>query len=299
MRIESVMRHLPFSLASDMTFRTFARRSARSCVLLTSFLPSVIGAQGAVTRDTTASHNHTRLFTAGDAALGAGLVGLTIAMFPLDKSIARHLAHDTLQKGFIDHGATAFELISVPGVLLLAPATYVYGRYVHNTSAEDLGLHSTEAIVLATGLAELTKGLAGRSRPHVTNDSTPNDFAFGKGFGGEDRSAFPSAHAAVAFAAAASVTSELAHLWPGHTALVAPVLYGGATLVGVSRMYHDKHWASDVALGAGIGIFSGLKVVRYAHDHPDNYVDRVLLHASVAPAASGRTAIGLSFPASL
>ena len=88
----------------------------------------------------------------------------------------------------------------------------------------------------------------------MTNDSTPNDFSFGKGFAGEDRSAFPSAHTAVAFAAAASVASELAHLWPGHTALVAPVLYGGATLVGVSRMYHDKHWASDIALGAAIGI---------------------------------------------
>jgi membrane-associated phospholipid phosphatase len=100
----------------------------------------------------------------------------------------------------------------------------------------------------------------------------------------------------VAFAAAASVTSEVAHLWPGHTALVAPVLYGGATLVGVGRMYHDKHWASDVALGAGIGIFSGLKVVRYAHDHPDNYFDRMLLHASIAPDAHGRTALGLTIP---
>jgi hypothetical protein len=61
-------------------------------------------------------------------------------------------------------------------------------------------------------------------------------------------------------------------------------------------MYHDKHWASDVALGAGIGIFSGLKVVRFAHDHPDNYFDRLLLHASVAPDAHGRTAFGLTFP---
>ena len=173
---------------------------------------------------------------------------------------------------------------------------YLYGRYGNNAAAEDLGLHSTEAVVLATGITGVLKGLIGRSRPYVTRDSNPNDFSFGRGFAGEDRSSFPSAHTAVAFAAAASVASELAHLWPGHTALVAPVLYGGATLVGVGRMYHDKHWASDVALGAGIGIFSGLKVVRYAHDHPDNYFDRLLLHASVTPDAMGRPAFGLTFP---
>ena len=267
-------------------------------MLFTSLLSAVGGAQLAPLRDTVDTRQAARLFTADDAVFAVGLTGALVAMLPYDRSIARRLQHDTLQKGVVDHGATAFELVSVPGVLILAPATYLYGRYVHNNAAQDLGLHSTEAIVLATGVAELTKGLFGRSRPYVTSDSNSSDFAFGKGFGGEDRSAFPSAHTAVAFAAAASVTSELAHLWPGHTALVAPVLYGGATLVGVSRMYHDKHWASDIVLGAGIGIFSGLKVVRYAHDHPDNYVDRMLLHASVAPDANGRTTFGMTFPTS-
>jgi membrane-associated phospholipid phosphatase len=275
---------------------TRSRRHAFAAFLSAALMPMAVGAQMSSAPDTAHHANHARLFTAGDAALAAGFAGLTVAMFPLDKSIARHLQHDTLQKGFVDKGATAFELLSVPGAYVIGPAIYLYGRYGHNAAAQDLGLHSTEAIVLATGITGVMKGLLGRSRPYVTNDSLPNDFSFGKGFTGEDRSSFPSAHTAVAFAAAASVTSELAHLWPGHTALVAPVLYGGATLVGVGRMYHDKHWASDVALGAGIGIFSGLKVVRFAHDHPDNYFDRLLLHASVAPDAHGRTAFGLTFP---
>ena len=274
------------------------RRSILSTLLLASVSPLAIGAQMSPAPDSAHTPNHAQLFTAGDAALAAGFAGLTVAMFPLDKSIARRLQHDTLQKGFVDHGATAFELLSVPGAYILGPAVYLYGRYGHHAAAEDLGLHSTEAIVLATGITGVAKGLLGRSRPYVTKDSMPNDFSFGKGFTGEDRSSFPSAHTAVAFAAASSVTSELAHLWPGHTALVAPVLYGGATLVGVGRMYHDKHWASDVALGAAIGIFSGLKVVRYAHDHRDNYFDRMLLHASVTPDANGPTSLGLTFPLS-
>ena len=270
---------------------------ARLALLVACILPSrALTAQVAAVRDSAESHNHARLFTAGDAALAAAFAGLTVAMFPLDKTIALRLEHDTLAKGFVDRGASAFELLSVPGAYLIAPAVYLFGRYAHHPGAEDLGLHSTEAVLLATGLTGVLKGALGRSRPYVTRDSNPRDFSFGKGFTGEDRSSFPSAHTAVAFAAASSVTSELSHLWPGHTAIVAPILYGGATLVGVGRMYHDKHWASDVALGAGIGIFSGLKVVRYAHDHPDNYFDRMLLHASVAPGGNGGTAVAFTFP---
>ena len=44
-------------------------------------------------------------------------------------------------------------------------------------------------------------------------------------------------------------------------------MYGGATLVGLSRMYNNAHWASDVTLGAAIGTFSGIKVVRFNHSH--------------------------------
>lgn len=278
--------------------------SRRHTTLITSIALSIaftlpapaLEAQATGAQDTTALHDRATLFTIKDAALAAGFAGLTVAMFPLDKSITQRLQHDTIAMGYVDRGATTFELLSVPGAYIIGPAIYVYGRYAHHAGAQDLGLHSTEAVILATGITGVLKGVLGRSRPYVTGDTKPNDFSFGKGFVGEDRASFPSAHTAIAFAAASSVTSELAHLWPGHTTIVAPVLYGGATLVGVGRMYHNKHWASDVALGAGLGIFSGLKVVRFAHDHPNNYFDRILLHASVAPDGNGGTAIALTFP---
>jgi hypothetical protein len=75
-------------------------------------------------------------------------------------------------------------------------------------------------------------------------------------------------------------------------------MYGGATLVGLSRMYHNKHWASDVVLGAGIGTFSGLKVVRYSHAHPDNFIDRVILKTSIAPDGHGGGALAWTVPLS-
>ncbi|HVD59760.1 MAG TPA: hypothetical protein VNC11_02740 [Gemmatimonadaceae bacterium] len=59
-------------------------------------------------------------------------------------------------------------------------------------------------------------------------------------------------------------------------------------------MYHDKHWASDVALGGAVGTFTGLKVVRYSHNHPDNRIDRRFLGFTVGPSECGGEMAGVS-----
>jgi membrane-associated phospholipid phosphatase len=152
-------------------------------------------------------------------------------------------------------------------------------------------------VLVANGVTGFLKGTLGRARPFVSNDTNPRDFRFGGGFSSSDRQSFPSGHTTTAFAAAAAVTSEIRRLHPKATPYVATVMYGGATLVGLSRMYHNKHWASDVALGAAIGTFSGLKVVRYSHAHPDNKIDRVMLHAVIAPDGHGGGYLGFALPA--
>ncbi len=68
--------------------------------------------------------------------------------------------------------------------------------------------------------------------------------------------------------------------------------YGGATVSGLSRMYNNAHWASDVVLGAGIGTLSGIMAVRWNELHPNNWFDRTLLHVSVMPAAGGGMDVG-------
>jgi membrane-associated phospholipid phosphatase len=55
------------------------------------------------------------------------------------------------------------------------------------------------------------------------------------------------------------------------------VFYGGAALMGLSRMYNNQHWASDVMAGAAIGTLIGIKVVKYTHSHPGNRIDRELI----------------------
>jgi membrane-associated phospholipid phosphatase len=252
------------------------------------------------TRDTMTTDTTRKLqtlFTYRDAALAAGFVGLTVAMLPADRSIAQRLENENSKTNqFFDKSATGLELISTPGAYIVGPALYAFGRFTHHPDIEDLGWHGTEAVVLATGVTGLLKGVLGRSRPYVSADTNPRDFKFGKGFSGEDRASFPSGHTTVAFAAASSVTSEAQRIWPGHTWIVAPVMYGGATLVGLSRMYHNKHWASDVVLGAAVGTFSGIKVVRYSHAHPDNFIDRVLLKTSIAPDGHGGGVVAWTVP---
>ena len=250
-----------------------------------------------VPRDTAHAERRQTLFTYRDAILAAGFAGLTVAMFPLDKNIARQIRQDSTFNGFTQNSAVGFETISSPGAYVIGGSLYVIGRITKKPDLADFGWHGTEAVLVANGLTGFLKGTLGRARPFVSNDTNPRDFRFGRGFSSSDRQSFPSGHTSTAFAAAAAVTSEVRRLHPKALPFVAPVMYGGATLVGLSRMYHNKHWASDVALGAAIGTFSGLKVVRYSHAHPDNKIDRVMLHAVVAPDGRGGGYLGFALPA--
>jgi len=70
-------------------------------------------------------------------------------------------------------------------------------------------------------------------------------------------------------------------------------MYGGAAAVGVSRMYNNRHWASDVILGAALGTFAGTKVVRYHATHPGNRIDKWLINASFSPSNPGQLSLSI------
>lgn len=241
------------------------------------------------------------LFSVRDAYIAAGFAVATVALFPADKRIAIRLQDSTTQANrFAHHAATGLELIASPGAYVIGGGMYAVGRLAHIPRATDLGLHGIEAVLMADVITGLLKGTAGRARPFLVGDTLPRAFKFGRGFTKEGYTSFPSGHTTTAFAAAAAVTSETSHWWPRSTILIAPVMYGGASLVGLSRMYHNKHWASDVVLGAGIGTFSGIKVVRYNHDHPGNRIDRFFRSVEVGPdAASGGARLSWTMPLSL
>ncbi len=171
---------------------------------------------------------------------------------------------------------------------------YGVGRLTKNRTIADIALHSTESVVLASVASQLIRGPLGRSRPYVTHDSDQYDFkAFG-GFRSFDNRAFPSIHMSSSMAVATVLAMESHYRHPGATRIVAPLLYGAALIPGLARIDLNQHWASDIASGAFMGIFSAYKVVSYSHAHPDNRFDRMLLMASVMPAENGRWIVSVS-----
>jgi membrane-associated phospholipid phosphatase len=237
------------------------------------------------------------LFKKRDALMALGFAIGTVAFFPLDRRAAAELQDSSTQANrFFKNASTGVELIASPGAYVIGGGLYIVGRLGHYERVADLGWHGTEAVLVAEGVTSILKGTLGRARPFVTADTNPADFRFGAGFGNGNRSSFPSGHTTTAFAAAAAVTAETGRWWPKSTKIVGPVMYGGATLVGLSRMYHNRHWGSDVVLGAAIGTFSGQKVVQYSHKHPHNLFDRVMLGTKVVPTADGGMEMRVSIP---
>lgn len=232
------------------------------------------------------------LFTYRDAVLAASIVATTILVRPADQHYAARLQDSSTQANAKLRRLAAFVRTTAdPGSYIIGTTMYVAGRLGKNDRLAQLGLHGTEALLIGTASASVLKGTFGRQRPSVTPQDA-NSFDLFRGFFGSDSyRSFPSGHTVAAFAAAAAVTSETAGWWPDSRWIIGPAMYGGAALVGVSRMYNNRHWASDVIIGAGIGTFAGLKVVRYHDAHPGTGFDRWLLAGSLAPAEGGGYAV--------
>ena len=208
--------------------------------------------------------------------LGAFTVG-TALVAPLDLKVANRLQDSATQASrFLNRGATGFRLLGDPGSFATGTAIYLIGRANGSRRAEALGLHSVESILIADMLGGVIKYTAGRQRPSV-DVKTPDNFQLWRGFKGDQWRSFPSGHTVTAFAFASTVTRESRFWWPHATWYVGTVFYGGASLVGLSRMYNNQHWASDVMAGAAIGTLVGLKVVNYTHSNPGNRLDRALI----------------------
>ena len=143
---------------------------------------------------------------------------------------------------------------------------------------------STHYMVLSAALfIQVVRGALGRARPYVSDsvserrDSDPYHFELFHGFTSFDYRSFPSMHAMASVAVAAALSTEMRDRGMPHRAVIAPVLYAGAAMPALARLYLDEHWASDIALGAFLGAFAGQKVVTYSHTHPTNRLDRALL----------------------
>ncbi|MBL0169718.1 MAG: phosphatase PAP2 family protein [Gemmatimonadaceae bacterium] len=225
---------------------------------------------------------------------GAFALGV-VAAAPFDSRLARQFERTSLHESrTVDRTAGAIRALGDPGTLLLSVGSFAVGRLAHRPTLADVGLHASEAALFSGATSAVLKQLVGRARPNLVRNDDADVFRPASGASGY--TSFPSGHTTVAFAAASAVSAELARSvlatrHPRVAYVVAPILFGSASLVGISRMYHDAHWASDVVAAAGIGTVAGRMVVRRHHDGPRGRVERWLLPAQVVPTAGGGAAV--------
>ena len=167
--------------------------------------------------------------------------------------------------------------------MITGGVVYVIARTQKDGGTADVALHTTESVASAAMFIQVVRGILGRARPYVVDDSgevrnaDPYDFEPLHGFTSFNYRSFPSMHAMASVAVATALTQEMRLRDTPHRRLIAPALYVGAAMPALARMYLDEHWASDIALGAFLGAFAGQKVVGYSHAHPDNRVDNYFL----------------------
>lgn len=269
-----------------------ARLAACGAALAVGALP--VAAQDA--DSSLAGRPHVPIVKSRDLKIAAGIAGGVAVIAPFDVALTRRLRAPSVQRSPTwRRGAVVFDAYGAPGAMAAGPTLVLAGSLFRNSAATDIGMHVSESYATAALATYLVKGIAGRARPYAVESDRAYDFRLGRGYPHrEPYSSFPSGHATGSFAFAAAVTTEASYRWPRHATLVGAVAFGGAFLDGVSRVYRDCHWPSDVAAGAFIGTMSGILVTRYQHSRPDNRLDALGRRVTLAPAPQGGMRIGLT-----
>jgi membrane-associated phospholipid phosphatase len=172
--------------------------------------------------------------------LGVG-GGLALATHPADRRLNQAFrGNDAVDTAF-KPGQILGQSVTLFGAAL---TTYVVGRARDQPKVSHVGMDLIEAVVISEGLTQITKHATRRERPD-----------------GSGRTSFPSGHAADTFAFATALERHLG--WRG-----AVPAYMFASYVAISRLPANRHWFSDVMMGAAVGIISGRTVTRHGSKYP-------------------------------
>jgi membrane-associated phospholipid phosphatase len=159
-------------------------------------------------------------------------VALGVTSLLLYNSFAKD-AQSTIYRNNFSNFSTKLDDILQYTPTILNVGLSASGLKTKNTRADRLGI-----FVLGTGIYVV----ATQSLKYAINETRPN---------GAEHS-FPSGHAATAFFGATLLAKEYGENYPW-------IAVGGYAIAGttaVLRMANNQHWATDVFMGAGIGIAS-------------------------------------------
>jgi len=148
--------------------------------------------------------------------------------------------------------ADIFNPLGAEGAVILLGGMYLGGYVTHNEKLKRIAILGGESAIISGMIVLTFKILLGRNRPYTDNGA----FAYSSpSLSGRNHS-FPSGHTSTAFSIASCIADEC------ENPLIDILAYGVATTVGLARIHDDKHWSSDVFVGALVGTLVGKTLVR-------------------------------------
>jgi membrane-associated phospholipid phosphatase len=171
------------------------------------------------------------------------VVGASSAAFTLDGAGARNLRKD---HSFNDFNSIFASKVSDLSLVAIPLALLASAEISGNLEFEELAWKSCESAAAGFLVAGILKTVTRRPRPHLE-----------KGYGfWEGGNSFPSGHATVAWALAATTASHFRdRKW------VALIVYPLAGVISFSRVTSGNHFPSDVVFGSALGFVIGRHVV--------------------------------------
>ncbi|MBN1897255.1 MAG: phosphatase PAP2 family protein [Spirochaetes bacterium] len=180
------------------------------------------------------------------------ITAVAVPLFLLDNDIKKYVQKNK-NEGFDrflkipEKMGEGWYLMPVSGLFILS------GEISSERSLTRLGIYTLEGFFISGITVQFVKFVTGRSRPYKDEGAHfYRPFSLGTG-----NKSFYSGHTTVAFTFASVVAHFSDNIYLG------AILYGMATLTGLARIYHNKHWASDVFIGAVTGHFIGKAIVDY------------------------------------
>lgn len=190
---------------------------------------------------------------AGEWIAFSGIVAGGAVLYAFDDDIRKFIQRNP-SHGLDVTAAYVFEPFGsglYPAVLL--GGFYIYGAAAKDKRAKQIALGGVQVFVMTGITTQIIKHLTHRHRPYQDNPSNPR--LWEGPFTGWDYTSFPSGHTSTAFALASFISSVYKDkIW------VSIVSYTLATGVAWSRVYENKHWPSDVLIGAALGFAIGKTV---------------------------------------
>lgn len=172
---------------------------------------------------------------------------------------------------FITGFGSSYAAYSVAGL-------FAFGAITNNEKLKNTTLLATQSCILSNLIGGGAKVLFGVQGPFYTDPITKKRgpyfhgpfYTLKKGPNGEKLKStnyvsFPSGHTFTAFSIATVYAMEYKD-----RPLIPILCYSAATLVGLSRLTENRHWAMDIIPGALLGYYSAKQVVNSYHRYSRN-----------------------------